>query len=83
MSATTRRWAEEVKASVDGLKSLRDEVKLQVRLGNMNARTKFKKLEHQLDTQQLNVRKRMKELTAELRLLKSQLIRDAQANGKR
>ena len=79
MNATSKRWSEEVKESVEALKAMRDEVKLQLHLANMEAKQKFEALEHRLDTQQLNVRKTMHELAADFRLLKDELAREAKA----
>lgn len=79
MTATTQRWADEMKESVEALKALRDEVKLKLHLANMDAKVKLEQLEHRLDTQQLNVKKTMHEMAAEFRLLRDELTREAKA----
>ena len=48
MTATTQRWADEMKESVEALKALRDEVKLKLHLANMDAKVKLEALEHRL-----------------------------------
>lgn len=82
MSATSKRWSDEVKESVEALKAMRDEVKVQLHLANMEAKQKFEALEQRLDNQQLNVRKTMHELAAEFRLLKDELTRETKTGKK-
>ena len=82
MSATTKRWAEEVKDSVDAVKTLRDELKVQIHLANMDAKQKFEELERKFDNDQLNVRKTMHTLAENFRGLKDELARTTRPTPK-
>lgn len=73
MSDAKHRWADEVKDSLDAVKTIRDELKVQMRLGSMDAKARFAELERRLDNEQLNVRKNLGELVASFRLLKEEL----------
>lgn len=73
MSDATHRWADELKEAFDGLKTARDEVKVQLHLAGMDAKERFAALEVRLDNEQLNVRKNLGELTANFKLLKDEL----------
>ncbi len=79
MSDAKHRWADEVKDSLEVLKTMRDELKVQLHLGSMDAKARFAELEQRLDTEQLNVRKNLGELVASFRLLKDEL---GKAGGK-
>ncbi len=73
MTNVTQRWAEELKESVDLLKTMRDEMKVQLHLGSMEARANFEALETRLDNEQLAVRKSFSELLEGFRDVKSKL----------
>ncbi len=71
--ATSNRWSDEVKDSYEVLKTMRDELKVQMHLASMNARQQFDALETRLDNEQLNARKNLNELIASFRQLKDEL----------
>ena len=73
MSNTTQRWAEEMKDGFESLKAMRDELKVQMHLAGMDAKTRFAELEHRLDNEQLTARKNLNELTASFRIFKDEL----------
>lgn len=73
MNDTTHRWAEEMKDGYEVLKTVRDELKVQMHLAGMDAKERFAKLEQRLDNEQLNARKNLSELTASFRTLKDEL----------
>jgi hypothetical protein len=75
MTNPTHRWAEELKDSVEVLKTVRDEVKVQVHLGSMEAKARFTALETRLENEQLAVRNSLKEMIAGFREVKEQLKR--------
>ena len=58
MSDTAHRWAEEMKDGFEVLKTLRDELKVQVHLAGMDAKARFAELEHRLDSEQLTEREK-------------------------
>lgn len=71
MSDPNHRWAEELEQTFEGLKTVRDEVKVQAHLLGMEAKQRFAALEQRLDNEQLNVRKNLEELMAGFRQLKA------------
>lgn len=73
MSDTTHRWADEMKTGFDALKTMRDELKVQMHLAGMDAKARFAELEHRLDSEQLTARKNLSDLTASFRVLKDEL----------
>ncbi len=73
MSDATDRWVDEMKAGFDVLKTMRDELKVQLHLVGMDAKARFAELEHRLDSEQLTARKNLTELTASFRTLKDEL----------
>lgn len=82
MTATTQRWADELKQSIEGLEALRDEMKLQAHLYNMDVKQRFEALAHRLDTQQLHVKRTVQGLAAELRQLKYEVTREAKERAR-
>ena len=77
MTNVTQHWAEELKESLDLLKTMRDEMKVQAHLGSMEARGRFSSLETRLENEQLAVRKSFKELIEGFRDLKAQFKENA------
>lgn len=73
MSDAAHRWAEEMKDGFVALKTLRDELKIQVHLAGMNAKARFDELEHRLDSEQLTARKNLSAMTASFRTFKDEL----------
>lgn len=73
MSDAAHRWSEEMKDGIEVLKTLRDELKVQVHLAGMDAKARFAELEHRLDSEQLTARKNLSALTASFRILKDEL----------
>ena len=73
MSDATDRWMDEMKAGFDVLKTMRDELKVQLHLVGMDAKARFAELETRLDSEQLTARKNLTELTASFRTLKDEL----------
>ncbi len=73
MSDTTHRWADEMKDGFEVLKAMRDELKVQMHLAGMDAKTRFAELEHRLDSEQLTARKNLTELTTSFRIFKDEL----------
>ena len=73
MTTSTHRWAEEMKDSMKLLETMRDEVKVQLHLGSMEARARFTALEARLENEQLAVRKSFKEIISGFREVKGQL----------
>jgi len=75
VSDATHRWAEELKDSFDVLKTLRDELKVQVHLASMDAKQRFSELEKRLDGDQLTMRKNLNEVIASFKVLKDELAK--------
>ncbi len=73
MSDTTQRWSEEMKDGFEVLKTMKDELKVQMHLAGMDAKARFSELEQRLDNEQLTMRKNLKELTASFKILKDEL----------
>jgi hypothetical protein len=67
MNDGTHRWADELRQGVEVVKTMRDELKVQLHIGRMEARTRIERLEHRLDSEQLTLRKNMRELIHDLR----------------
>lgn len=75
MHTNTERWADEVTDSLEALRTMRDEVKVQIHLLGMEAKQRFEALEQRLDGDQLTARKNLHELAKSLRLLKDELAK--------
>ena len=73
MSDTTQRWAKELNESVEMLKTMRDEVKVQMHLGSLEAKERFAALEARLENEGLAAQHKFKELLAGFRDVKDQL----------
>ena len=71
----TNRWAEELKDSVEAVRALRDEVKVQLHLASMEARERFTALEAKLENEQLRAKKGLKEVTDGFREVKQELAK--------
>ena len=78
MTDSKQRWTQELKDGLEVLKTMRDEVRVQLHLGNMDLRARFAELEARLDNEQLLVRQSLHELIANFRLLKDELARASQ-----
>ena len=70
MSDGTNRWADELR---DSLRTMKDELRVQLHLAGKDANARFTELEHRHDSEQLTVRKNLSELTASFRLLIGEL----------
>ena len=68
----SNRWADELKDTVDSVKTLRDELKVQMHLGSMAAKSRFAELERRLDNEQLLAQKNFKELVGGFRAVKAE-----------
>ncbi|MBS1149844.1 MAG: hypothetical protein H6Q89_1542 [Myxococcaceae bacterium] len=77
MKDAKQRWSDEMKESTDALKTIRDELKVQMHLASMDARTRFAAMERRLDNEQLNIHKTLSELLAGFRALKDELAKAA------
>ncbi len=75
----TNRWAEELKDSVEAVRALRDEVKVQLHLASMEAKERFNALEAKLENEQLRAKNSLKEVTEGFREVKKELAKNAQA----
>ncbi len=73
MSDTMQRWAEEMKDGIEVLKTMKDELKVQIHLASMEAKERFTELEQRIDNEQLTAKKNLKELTASFKTLKDEL----------
>ena len=82
MKDANQRWAEEVVDSMHMLKTLKDELKVQLHLASMEASARFTALEQRLDGEQLTVRKNLNELIASFRVLKDDLGKAGRPIGK-
>jgi hypothetical protein len=77
MSEATQRWSDELKDSFDLLKTMKDELKVQVHLAGMEAKERFAALEKRLDSEQLTARKNAHALVADFKVLKEELGRQS------
>ena len=82
MTQTTHRWADELKESVELLKTMRDEVKVQVHLGGMEVKDRFTALENRMELEQQSARNTFKELIAGYREVKAQLKQTNDFDGR-
>ena len=77
MGKPTHRWADELTDTVGAVRTLRDELRVQLHLASMEAKARFTQLEHRLETEQLAARKNFKELVEGFREVKEELTRAA------
>lgn len=72
MSLATHRWADEVKETVEAVKAMRDELRVQAHLASMEAKASYEEVERRFENEQLALRKNLKELLAAFRGVKDQ-----------
>jgi DNA-binding transcriptional regulator GbsR (MarR family) len=75
MSMATHRWADEVKETVEAVKALRDELKVQAHLASMEAKESYAEVERRFENEQLAVRNNLKELLKAFRGVKEQFAK--------
>ena len=77
MSEATHRWAAEIRVSVEVVKSIRDEARLQGHLATLEARARLLELRRHLNREQRVARKNLAELAANFRAFKDEIVRAA------
>jgi DNA-binding transcriptional regulator GbsR (MarR family) len=77
MSMATHRWADEVKETVEAVKAMRDELRVQAHLAGMEAKASYEEVERRFENEQLAVRKSLKELLEAFRGVKDQFSKSA------
>ncbi|MBS1152353.1 MAG: hypothetical protein H6Q89_4051 [Myxococcaceae bacterium] len=77
MNEATHRWAAEVRVSVEVLKRIRDEARVQGHLATLEAKARFLELQRRLNREQRVARKNLSELAANFRAFKDEVVRAA------
>lgn len=78
MKQQTNRWADELKDSVEAVRAIRDELKVQLHLANMDAKNRFEALENKLENEQLKARNTFREMIEGFREVKAELAKTNQ-----
>ena len=83
MTVSKHRWVEGLKDSLEVLRAMRDEVRVQLHLGSMDLRARFAELEKRLDNEQLQVRQSLHEGLTNFRRLKGEPARASRPDTQR
>ncbi len=83
MSKATQRWSDELKQSIDLVKTMRDEVKVQLHLASKEIQQRFEKLEARFENEQLMAKNNIDGLLAGFREVKEQLRKHDEIDERR